>query len=36
MDVRILVKVIDAASVEGAGAPDDAVDFVTLLDQQVR
>ena len=35
IDVRIGVKMIDARSVEGAGAPDDAVDFVVFLEQEI-
>jgi len=34
MDVRILVKMIDPLGVEGAGAPDDAVHFVTFFEEQ--
>ena len=36
VDVRVLVKMIDARRVEGARATDDAVDFVTFLEQQIR
>ncbi len=35
VDVRIGVKMIDARGVEGARAPDDAVDFVAFLEQQI-
>jgi hypothetical protein len=35
VDVRIGVKVIDAGSVERAGAPNDSVDFVTFLKQKI-
>ena len=35
VDVRIGVEVVDARGVEGAGAADDAVDFVALLEQQI-
>ena len=36
IDVRIGVKMIDPRSVEGAGASDDAMDFVAFLEEQVR
>ncbi len=36
VDVRIGIKMIDARGVKGAGAPDDAVNFVALFEQQVR
>ena len=35
IDVRILIKVIDAGRVEGAGPADNPVDFVALGHQQV-
>jgi hypothetical protein len=34
--VGILVEMLDSASVEGGGAADDAVDLVTLLNQELR
>jgi hypothetical protein len=34
-DVRVLVEMIDAARVEGGRASDDAVDLVTLLEQEL-
>src|SRR5688572_12341138 len=35
VDVRVGVKMVDARGVEGAGPPDDAVDFVPLLEKQI-
>jgi hypothetical protein len=32
--MRIGIKVIDARGVEGAGAPNDAMNFVAFLEQQ--
>jgi len=34
--VRVDVEVIDPVRVEGAGATDDAVDLVALLEQELR
>jgi hypothetical protein len=34
--VGVSVKMIDARSVEGAGATNDPVDFIALLKQQIR
>ena len=36
VDVRILVKMLDAISVERAGAADDAVHLVAFAQQQFR
>ena len=33
MNVRILIQMVDSIGVEGARAPDDAVDLVALLQQ---
>jgi hypothetical protein len=35
VQVRIFVKMIDAGSIQGAGPANDAVNFVTLLQQQI-
>ena len=35
VDVRVGVKMIDARRVEGAGAPDDTVNFVAFFEQQI-
>ena len=35
VDVGIGIKMINAGSVEGAGAANNAMDFVTLLQQQI-
>ena len=34
--VRVRVQVVDARGVEGAGAADDAVDFVAPVQEQLR
>ena len=36
IDVRILVKVIDAAGVEGGSATNNAVHFIAFCQQQLR
>jgi len=33
--MRVGIKVIDARRVERAGAPNDAVDFVTFLEEEI-
>jgi hypothetical protein len=35
VEVGVLVEVIDAAGVEGAGAADDAVDFVAFIEEEI-
>ena len=36
MDMRVLVEVIDAPGIKGAGSSDDAMDFVALFQEEFR